>query len=160
VVVSLGFASPHADVQLILGDVHPRVNSSRRHRVQKLSLLLPFRLARPCGFGLPSCVLVGGPGNCSGSLLEKEGTTTFRLPHGLLFWWTRAGVGLSRPPGRFYDRKQDTRAGVSLLRPGESSQLCRPATTVRERARVAASRPGYRIPPTPRLSCLLRCDAW
>src|SRR5215217_4827770 len=31
-------------------------------------------------------------------------------------FWTRAEVGLSRPPGRFYDRKQDTRA--EALDPG------------------------------------------
>jgi hypothetical protein len=30
---------------------------------------------------------------------------TFLLLRGLLYWWTRAEGGLSRPPGRFYDRK-------------------------------------------------------
>jgi hypothetical protein len=52
-----------------------------------------------------------GPGNCSGSLLwlwmagRDDLATSSRSS-----WWTRAEVGLSRPPGRFYDRKQDTRA--------------------------------------------------
>jgi hypothetical protein len=53
-----------------------------------------------------------GPGNCSGSPLKKRRATTFRLPRSLLSCRTRAGVDLSRTPGRFYDQNQDTRAGA------------------------------------------------
>src|SRR5215216_7296101 len=38
-------------------------------------------------------------------------------------FWTRAGAGLSRPPGRFYDRPQDTRAGTHTLGPRPRSTL-------------------------------------
>src|SRR5215204_468595 len=44
----------------------------------------------------------GGPGNCSGSLCQKTDARTIQLLAVLL--WTRAGAGLSRPSGRFYDR--------------------------------------------------------
>src|ERR687898_1048015 len=58
-IVSLSFASPHADVQLILGDVHPRVDSSRRHGLQKSSLLLASSLARPATPAGPSSFTKG-----------------------------------------------------------------------------------------------------
>src|SRR5215208_5371719 len=49
--------------------------------------------------------------------------------------WTRAEVGLSRPPGRFYDRKQDTRAGAAKARPLHKLQA----------ARLAGLVPGERV---------------
>src|SRR5215207_1084576 len=101
-------------VEAILGDVHPCVKKAAlcAHGIQKLPAPFPFG-ARPCGYGLPSCYTTRGPGNCSGSALKKGGhddlSTSFDF-FAIFFWWTRAG--LSCPPGRFYDCKQDTRAGV------------------------------------------------
>jgi hypothetical protein len=58
-------------------------------------------VVRPCGCGLSPRLSGGGPGNCSGSLYQKGA----RRPYSFLrSFWTRAGAGLSRPPGRFYDR--------------------------------------------------------
>src|SRR3712207_8231270 len=57
----------------------------------------------------PYTTLFRSPGNCSGSPLKKGGRDDLSASSRST-WWTRAGVGLSRPPGRFYDRKQDTRS--------------------------------------------------
>src|SRR5215207_10816818 len=84
---------------------------------------------RPCGCELSPCSSRRGPGNCSGSLCRKRGATTIQLPAVLL--WTRAGAGLSRPSGRFYDRQQDTRAGAPIWSPGPPP------------ARLTASLPSY-----------------
>ena len=116
--MSFGFATPQTDIEAILGEVHSCVKLRRRCcGIQELPPPFPFK-ARPCGCELPSC-FTKGPRQLFGLASQsKEGATTFRLPRGLLFWWTRAEVGLSRPPGRFYDQNQDTRAGDLPSDPG------------------------------------------